>query len=112
MISIEDNTITVTRGDTVEVVVQMVTKKDGEVYLPSEEDEIRFALKSKYTDEQPLIYKIIPNDTCILRIEAAETKLLEARRKPYVYDIQLTTPDGTVDTFIDRAKFYITEEVE
>jgi hypothetical protein len=29
----------------------------------------------------------------------------------YVYDIELTKEDGTVDTFIDRAKIKITEEV-
>lgn len=30
----------------------------------------------------------------------------------YVYDIQVTMEDGTVDTFIDRARFIVTEEVE
>lgn len=107
----ETNTITVTKGDTIETVIDIKTKT-GELYLPSAGDEIRFALKSTYSDPDTLIYKQIPNDTRILRIEADETELLTARRKPYVYDIQITFPDGTVDTFIDRAKLYVTEEVE
>jgi hypothetical protein len=48
----------------------------------------------------------------LLRLEAEETKLLTAGWVPYVYDIQITMEDGTVDTFIDRAKLIVTEEVE
>jgi hypothetical protein len=47
-----------------------------------------------------------------LRLESEETKLLRAGGEPYVYDIEITMEDGTVDTFIDRGKFIVTEEVD
>ena len=47
-----------------------------------------------------------------LRLEAEETKALQAGGAPYVYDIQITMEGGTVCTFIDRAKFTVTEEVD
>lgn len=105
MVKIENNTITITRGDTLETTI-MITTSEGDAFVPSSGDMIRFALK----DKEPLIIKQIPNDTLVLRLESAETKQLQARRSPYVYDVQLTTPDGTVDTFISGA-FYVTEEV-
>ena len=110
MVKIEDNCITITRGDTLETPVSIELPK-GRDYIPAAGDQIRFALKSTYADDEPIIVKAIPNDTLILRLEASETKQLQARKKPYVYDIQLTTPDGWVDTFIDRGSFYVTEEV-
>jgi hypothetical protein len=67
-------------------------------------------LKSEYNDPEPLILKTIPNDTLILRLESSETKQLEVRKVPYVYDIELTTSTGTVDTFLSGT-LYSTEEV-
>ena len=79
----------------------------GNNYCPAVE-----ALKQRYEDRVPLLLKPIPNDTLRLRLESAETKRLRAGWVPYVYDIQITFADGSVDTFIDRAKFIVTEEVE
>lgn len=108
MVKIRNNKISITRGDTLETKVSIMMR-NGEDYIPSEEDQIRFALKQDYDDEEPLIVKVIPYDTLILRLEAAETKELEVGR--YVYDVELTTPDGFVDTFIDKQSLTITEEV-
>ncbi|MBQ9613956.1 MAG: hypothetical protein IJV14_15435 [Lachnospiraceae bacterium] len=111
MLSIDGTTIRLTRGDTLEAKVKILVKDLGDQYVPGPGDVIRFALKSRYRDEEPLIIKTIPNDSLILRLESADTKKLKARKRPYVYDIELTTASGTVDTFIDRALFYVTEEV-
>ena len=111
MVYITDNVITIVRGDTLETLLNIKTKC-GEDYLPSADDVIRFALKSDYEAGSPvLIRKVIPNDTLVLCLEAYETKKLPARRRPYVYDIELTTADGYVDTFI-RSQFKVLEEVE
>ena len=111
MVKIKNNKITITKGDTLETHL-IIKMSNGDDYVPAEGDVIRFALKSDYSDVEPLILKVIPNDTLILRLESADTKLLDARSTPYVYDIQLTTLDGFVDTFIDRGSFTVTEEVE
>ena len=109
MIKISGKTIRMTKGDTLEVPVIIMTK-NGEVYIPSEGDVIRFAMKKTYEDDEPLILKTIPNDTLILRLESSETKTLEVSKTPYVYDIELTTATGTVDTFLSGS-LYLTEEV-
>ena len=110
MVKIENNAITITRGDTLETTIQISTS-ERDVFVPSSGDVIRFALKSSYKDEEPLIVKQIPNDSLVLRLESAETKQLAARLRPYVYDVQLTTPDGTVDTFLSGT-LTVVEEVE
>ena len=108
MIKISGKTIRMTKGDTLEVPVNIMTK-EGLVYIPADGDVIRFAMKKTYEDAEPLILKTIPNDTLILRLESSETKDLEVRT-PYVYDIELTTVTGTVDTFLSGS-LYLTEEV-
>ena len=109
MVTISNSTIYLTRGDTLEVEIGISTE-DGTEYVPASGDVIRFAMKKSYRDEEPLILKTIDNDTLILRLEAEETKQLPARKQAYVYDIELTTEDGTVDTFLS-GQLYVTEEV-
>lgn len=110
MVKIEKNKIYITRGDTLETSVSIYTES-GDEYVPTEFDKIRFALKSDYSDSSPILLKEIPYDTLILRLESEDTKKLAARKKPYVYDIEITMENGNVDTFIDRSPFYVTEEV-
>ena len=62
-------------------------------------------------EKSSLILKDIPWDTLELRLDTEDTKHLE-QPGDYVYDIQITLNDGTVDTFIERAKLKITEEVD
>ena len=114
MYSIKKSNIELTRGDT--LVLQVVILKDGEAYTPAAEDEIRFAMKhntlngtkTEYTDPEPLLTKVIPNDTMILRLESNDTKPFGFGL--YAYDIQITFEDGTVDTFI-IGTLKLTEEV-
>lgn len=107
--SISGTTITLTRGDTFEAQIS-ITQEDGSPYIPKDGDTVRFAMKSSYTDETPLIVKDIPVSTMILVLEPIDTKALIFGK--YVYDIQLTTIDGKVDTFITKATIKITEEVD
>lgn len=111
MIKLKGNTIYLTKGDTLDLKVNILDR-EGNEFVPGEGDSFRFALKKDYSDEEPLIVKDIPASTLRLRLESAETKILEVSTRPYVYDIQATLSDGTVDTFIDRQKLYITEEVD
>ena len=111
MVQIRGSTIKITRGDTLDAALD-VRLSDGSPYELQEGDRLRFALKRKVTDKRVVLVKEIPANTLRLRLESEETKLLRPDWVPYVYDIQLTTADGTVDTFIDKGKFIITDEVE
>lgn len=111
MVSINGTSISVTRGDTLDITIEILYP-DGTPYTVMAGDVIRFALKQRYTDPEPLICKEIPHAGMNLRLEAEETKALKAGGAPYVYDIQITMEGGTVCTFIDRAKFTVTEEVD
>lgn len=110
MVTVVNNTITLVRGDTVEIPVT-IRLRNGEEYVPSEGDVIRFALKGSYDDNDPvLIHKVLTNESPIIRLEACETKALVAQKKPYVYDVELTTAHGYVDTFI-RGQLTVLGEV-
>ena len=113
MLSINGTTIHLTQGDTFDAEIDLKIEKDGysSKYVPEEGDSIRFAIKSSYKSEEPIILKEIPTDTMRLRLESEETKLLKAKAVPYVYDIELTRADGTVVTFICEAEWYSTNEV-
>lgn len=113
--SVKENKISLTRGDTLRIRVSM--KKNDERYIPSSGDKLRFAFKSEtltsdesdYKDREPLILKDIPIDTLILSLDPKDTKNLPFGK--YVYDIELTLADGSVDTIITASPFTITKEV-
>lgn len=109
MLKITGTKIKLTRGDTAQI---LITLKDsnGDNYVPQNGDVIRFAAKKNYTDETPVIEINVPVDTLSLVIHPEDTKSLPFGE--YKYDIQITRADGVIDTFIDRAEFWVTEEVE
>ncbi len=109
LIKISGTTIAMTRGDTLRVVLELKDENDN-TYVPQSDDRIRFAMKKFYDDETPLVIKEIPNDTLELVLEPEDTKHLP-QPSSYVYDIQIIYANGDIDTFIDRAKLKLTEEV-
>lgn len=109
-VKVSGTTIIATRGDTIEVYVPM-RYRDGTEYIPAEGDSVRFAMKKDYDDPEPILTINIPTDTLLLKINPEDTKNLPQPSK-YVYDIQLTTANGKVDTFIDKATFKLSEEVD
>ena len=96
---IDGYNIILTKGDS--LYIRLILTKDGEPFIPYNDDIIRFAMKRKYkdSDDKVLVNKVIPNDTLILKIEPEDTKNLRAN-KIYVYDIQITSALGDVNTFI------------
>ena len=115
-VAINGTKISMTRGDTLRVAVSMT--RDGTAYTPENGDVVRFAVKNKrmtagskeYYDTDPIILKTIPNGTMILELLPADTKEFDFGE--YVYDIQITFADGTVDTFITTSPFILTPEVD
>jgi hypothetical protein len=110
MYTVKKTTITLTRGDTLKAQIH-ITDKEGNPYEIQEGDEVRFAMKKNYSDPdtEVLIVKQVPTDTLILTLEPTDTKDLPFGT--YVYDIQLTTAAGEIDTFIAKASLILTEEV-
>ena len=96
--SIDANTkkIFLTRGDTFRVQLQIVN--GNEIYVPSENDSIRFSMKRTYTSNVVLIHKDIPNDTMVLTLNPEDTKNLPFGM--YVYDMEITFENGDVYTFL------------
>ena len=109
MFSVKNNNIVLTRGDTLLLKINMI--KNGQEYIPSSGDSIRFAMKKNITDsdDQVILVKDIPINTLVLELEPSDTKHLPMKTK-YVYDIQLTNSLGQVDTFI-KGYIIIDEEV-
>lgn len=108
MILIEGTTIKIIRGDTARIQIEILDAH-GDPYVLAEGDSVRFAMKKNYYQPNPDLLKTIPNDTLILQFNPEDTKPFAFGQ--YKYDIELTTASGDVDTFIDRADFYILEEV-
>ena len=123
-VEITDNTIKMTRGDTLRCRVTpyiLIRDEHGEVigkepYTPVDGDSIRFAVKhtamksgKRYKDDEPLILKTIPISTLLLQLDPADTKELDF--DTYVYDVEITYVDGTVYTFITEQDFILTPEV-
>ena len=112
MVDVKGTTITITRGDSAIIGVQ-IYNSDGTEYVPVEGDSIRFAVKKNYSDVEPLILKDIPISSMEFVLMPEDTKELDSGpiRGKYKYDIELTRADGMVDTFIPRADFIVLEEV-
>ena len=109
MVSVSGTTIKMTRGDTLRARVSL-EDREGNPYTPHEGDRIRFAMKYTYDQDTPVILKEIPIDSMVLVLDPADTKSLPMPSS-YVYDMEITYANGDVYTFIDKAKFVISEEV-
>ena len=115
-VKITGTKIEMTRGDTLRVTVGMTI--NGQPYTPVTGDVVRFAVKNKrmtagnkeYYDTEPILLKNIPIATMILELFPNDTKEFDFGE--YVYDIQITFADGTVDTFITTSPFILTPEVD
>lgn len=112
MVEINGTTITMVRGDTAKISIS-IKDAEGNAYTPAEGDSIRFAAKHKYTDSTPVILKQIDTGTMVLTIDPEDTESLGmgSAQGRYVYDIEITQADGTVDTFI-RGQLTLLEEVD
>lgn len=112
MVEVKGTTITITRGDSAVIGVQ-IFGPDGSEFIPQEGDTIRFAMKRNYTDDEALIVKDIPISSMELVLLPSDTKNLESgpTRGRYKYDIELTRNGNWIDTFIPRADFIVLEEV-
>lgn len=95
-------TINITRGDTGYFkFIPYVLHEDGSKteYQAKDGDSIRFAMKKKLSDSyETLLTKQVDVSTFKMKLEPEDTQNLDFGQ--YVYDVQLTTAAGDVDTYI------------
>ena len=94
--------ITMIRKDTGDLTVAL------ENYLLDTGDEVVFTVNTGYDLEHPLIQKRITefqDHSALVRLGVDDTDLEPGE---YLYDIQVNTADGRVDTVLGPAKFKIT----
>ena len=116
MYKVDGTHITMTRGDTVLIQVQ-ITTPEGEPYTPVEGDKVRFALKpsdmtgggKQFKARSPIVLKQIPISTMILQLEPDDTSGYDFGE--YKYDIEITQANGIVTTFIANADLTLAPEV-
>lgn len=102
------NTITLTRGDSFIARVD-ITDHEGKEIKPPEGSSLRFAMKKTFEDEEPLLVVNIPINTMLLELKPEQTHELPFGN--YVYDVQLTTSEGLIDTIIPKGRLRLSEEV-
>lgn len=111
MIEVNGTTISMTRGDTFRTTVSgLKPDGSGEYYEFKDGDVVKFTVKKSYGSDEILIEKYLNPKTMVLEILPEDTKNMRMPSS-YVYDVQLTKEDGTVDTFICEAKLEIRPEV-
>lgn len=106
MLKVENNIISLTRGDTALLNVEIVND-EGEIYELEDGDICEFTVKKYTSSENVLIKKEVLNGE--IRISPEDTKNLEYGQ--YVYDVQVTMANGDVATVIPPTTFNILEEV-
>lgn len=110
-IDYETNNISLTRGDTLYIQIDLM--RNNEPYIMLNGDIIRFAMKQNLTDDECLIKKVLSKETdssVVLHLEPNDTKPLPFKKR-YHYDIEITTETGDVFTFLE-GDFYLAPEVD
>lgn len=106
MIQIKRNKISLTRGDTASLKLNLKNEK-GESYELKDGDKIVFTLKKSPISDVVIIQKILENNE--FRIVSSDTKNLDYG--PYIYDIQLTNYNKFVNTVVPPTLFEVLPEV-
>lgn len=98
--------------------ITMVSKDTGDFvvninnYLLAEGDTVYFTVNTAVEKENPLISKEVKefvDNKAVIRLTTQDTSLAVGT---YLYDIQVNTADGRVDTVLGPAKFKITGGVK
>ena len=103
MLNLDKDTskITIIRKDTGDLTITI------ENYLLDEGDEVVFTVNTGYDLEHSLIHKRITefqDHSALVHLNVEDTDLEPGE---YLYDIQVNTADGRVDTVLGPAKFKI-----
>ena len=106
MFEIKDNQITLTRGDSAKMLIEL-TQADGTEYPMQKGDVLTFTLRKKVESTGKLIEKIFNEK----HIEFIPEDTVDLDFGNYVYDVVLTTSAGEVYTVVSVSNFVIAKEV-
>lgn len=102
---LKDGTISLTRGDTTRLNVNI--NNDSQPYEISTDDELKMTVKKNARDENICFQKTVKGGT-LIHIKPEDTAGMEFGK--YAYDIQLTTAAGDVYTVIGPETFELLQE--
>lgn len=108
MLKISGSNITLTRGDTAYLSLDLTLNNDPYEYEDGDTVTLSVRRTTKDDDTQYLFQKVVTAGDAIV-IEPEDTKPLEYGR--YKYDVQLNTAKGEVFTVVEPSEFKIAEEV-
>ena len=106
MLNCQNNVITMTRGDTA-VLRLDITDDKGNPYKLTDSDVVLLTLKRSVLDKSVIFQKSMVDGKIV--IQPQDTANLEYGQ--YFYDVELTKEDGFVATVIPPHRFIIAEEV-
>ena len=106
MFSIYRGNISIIRGDSAIFELNIVDANKN-IYTPKEDDTITLTVKTSTRSKEVVFQKQWDDGKFIINPE--DTK--ELRYGNYVYDVQLVTANGWVDTIIPPHNFIVMEEV-
>ena len=104
MLTISNQNIFLTRGDTAKIALSITS---GNSAYDSTKDTVVLTVKKSTTDKEKVLRKTAVNG--VITLSHDDTKNLDYG--DYVYDVQLTTVAGDVYTIITPHRFRIEEEV-
>ena len=102
------NKISLTRGDTAYLEINIVDELVGGEYVMEENDILTLSVKKTVKDQEILLQNISKGSNTF-HIEPEDTKGFDF--SSYQYDVQLTKANGDVFTVIVPSKFEILPEV-
>lgn len=105
MLTISNQNIFLTRGDTAKIALSITSA--GNSAYDSTKDTVVLTVKKSTTDKEKVLRKTAVNG--VITLSHDDTKNLDYG--DYVYDVQLTTVAGDVCTIIPPHRFRIEEEV-
>lgn len=106
MFNIYDNRITLTRGDTAVMGLE-VLDTNSDAYEMQPGDVAVFTIKKNTVTKEKMLQKVFNADG-LIKINPEETQ--DWDYGTYYFDVQLTQADGTVQTIITPTEVYITDE--
>lgn len=110
MLTINDTNITLTRGNTAELLI-LPTNEDGTPYFLEENDKVLFTVKNGIGKE--MLQKEISStaqdaETGEITVVLSPEDTIRMNPQAYTYDVLLVTASGDAYTFIPRSVFEIT----